>query len=199
MWVSTRVAFITILTVTQERIGLPMILWEQISPTKRKMFLIHMATFLFEPSSKDIITNSCTQILQKVIKTWLHYPENHYITWQTNDENQSTYHLDGVILIELFTPSNTFSLKTSWTGKKNFGSYFRSWRFTLDSLLWDEHERDLLLCGTLYREHPLIGNAIKKMCNAKTTCIFLKDCTVNTLNVKIDVNLHRISITQSLL
>ena len=56
-------------TVTQESIGRPMILWEQIVPTKRKMFLIHMVTFLFEPSSKDIITNSCTQILQKVIKT----------------------------------------------------------------------------------------------------------------------------------
>ena len=32
------------------------------------MLLIHMATFLFEPSSKDITTNSCTQILQEVIE-----------------------------------------------------------------------------------------------------------------------------------
>ena len=57
MWVSTCPAFITILTVTQESIGLPMILCGKMGPTKRKMLLIHMVTFLFEPSSKDIVKN----------------------------------------------------------------------------------------------------------------------------------------------
>ena len=34
-----------ILIVTWAKIGLPMILVEQIGPTKRKMFLIHTVTF----------------------------------------------------------------------------------------------------------------------------------------------------------
>ena len=45
-------AFI-ILMVTRANIGLPMILVEEMGPTKRKMFLIHTVTFLFAPSSKD--------------------------------------------------------------------------------------------------------------------------------------------------
>ena len=62
MWVDTFPAFITILTVTQESIGLPMILCGKMGPTKRKMLLIHMVTFLLEPSSKDIVKNSYTRI-----------------------------------------------------------------------------------------------------------------------------------------
>ena len=47
-----RATFI-ILMVTRAKIGLPTILVEEMGPTKRKMFLIHTVTFLFEPSSKD--------------------------------------------------------------------------------------------------------------------------------------------------
>ena len=43
------------LTVTQGSIGLPMILWEEHSQTKRKMVTFHMVTFLCEPSGKDIV------------------------------------------------------------------------------------------------------------------------------------------------
>ena len=68
-------AFITILTVTQESIGLPMILCGKMGPTKRKMLLIHMVAFLFEPSSKDIVKNSYIHIPLEVIEFLksLHY------------------------------------------------------------------------------------------------------------------------------
>ena len=55
IWLSARIAFITILTVTQGSIGLPMILWEEHSQTKRKVVTFHMVTFLCEPSGKDIV------------------------------------------------------------------------------------------------------------------------------------------------
>ena len=50
--------------VTQAKIGLPLILVEEIGSTKRKTFLIQTVTFLYEPSSRQTITNLYTRISQ---------------------------------------------------------------------------------------------------------------------------------------
>lgn len=48
---------IIILMITRVNIGLPLILLEEVGPTKRKMLLIHMVTFSFGPNRKEKLSH----------------------------------------------------------------------------------------------------------------------------------------------
>ena len=124
-----------------------------------------MATFLFEPSSKDITTNSCTQILQEVIEFLkLLQLAGKIITlagkqmMKLFNVSARWYYSDRTLNI-----SNLFSVEKYRYQKERISDQIleaegsRSVQF-----LWDEHKWDLLLCGTLSRKHAPIVNAIKK-------------------------------------